>query len=164
MIFVGILLFLLFLEQVEQRVNRSNQPIYLALTLLVLRFVLFEVVDILSCSGFTKFLYFIIPFQAYFLLGHKVSVALSGFYVARLTIEMLYFCLDGCESGDGIETLLIVTLGLVFITSMARVIKDEEASRTRAERLLAELEASHQKLRKYSTQVAICSKICRLAT
>jgi len=150
---VGILLFLLLLEQVEERRDGLNGPIYVAIMLLVLRFVLFEVIDLLSCSGFTRFLYFIVPFQVYFILGHKVSFALSGFYLARLIIEMLYFC-PKCETHDEIDTVLIVALGLVFVTSMAKVIKNEEASRTRAERLLAELEASHQKLKEYSTQVA----------
>lgn len=150
---VGILLFLLLLEQVEERRYGLNGPIYVAIMLLGLRFILFEVIDLLSCSGFAKFLYFIVPFQAYFILGRKVSFALSGFYLARLTIEIWYFC-PICDTHDQIDTVLIVGLGLVFITSMARVIKDEEASRTRAEHLLAELETSHQKLREYSTQVA----------
>ncbi|MGB0387571.1 MAG: sensor histidine kinase [Ardenticatenaceae bacterium] len=151
---VSILLFLLLLEQVEQPKHGLNGPIYVAVMLLVLRFILFEVIDQLSCSGFSKFLYFIVPFQAYFILGRKVSLALSGFYLARLIMEMWYLCPDACENSERIETLLMIGIGLVFVTSMARVIKNEEASRTRAERLLAELEASHQKLREYSTQVA----------
>jgi signal transduction histidine kinase len=50
--------------------------------------------------------------------------------------------------------LVLFTVGIVLVITIARVVAKEKASRTRAEELLAELEVSHRQLKEYAGQVA----------
>src|SRR5262249_16301760 len=70
---VGLILSLLVLEQVAQRLFNALSPRYLAVTFLLARMVLFELVAAVDCSGFSRALYPIVPFAAYFSLGKRVS-------------------------------------------------------------------------------------------
>jgi len=150
----GVILFPLVLEQFERWRYRMRTPRRVAVVLLIARMILFEAVVAFDCSGFSKFLYLIVPFLAYFSLGKKVSYGLAVFYVGLFIARLWSLTPTWYLNQEWVSDLLIFSIGLVFAISMARVVSDEESSRTRAEKLLGDLEVSHQKLKAYAAQAA----------
>ncbi len=149
----GVLLLPLALEYLEQRRYKSHTPRPIALLLLVARMVLYEVVTAFDCSGFSKFLYLIVSFAAFF-LDRRLSYGLAVFYVGLFIARLMSFSPTWYFNQEWVSDLLIFAIGLVFAISMAKVVNDEEASRRRAESLLADLELSHQQLKTYAEQAA----------
>ena len=66
---IGILILLLAVERFEHGRYGLHPPRNVALALTLGRMALIEAVAILDCSGFSVFLYPIVPFAAYFSLG-----------------------------------------------------------------------------------------------
>ena len=124
-----------------------------AVTLLIVRMVLFEVVSIFDCSDFSFFVYLIIPFTAYFCMGRHVSYGLSVLYLGIFVAKHITRCIE-CGLVEAVSDTLIFAIGLVFSLSMATVVSEEEVSRAKAEMLLLDLEASHRQLQAYAIQVA----------
>jgi signal transduction histidine kinase len=147
--FAGVLLFLLFLEQVERRRYAHRPPWKLAIGLLALRIALFTVVVALDCSGFSRSLYLLIPFAAYFSLGRRVSYGLAALLLGGAVLR-LSLVPGGWRDSGQVSDLLMSFIGVVFAVSMAAVAAEEEASRTRAERYaeqVAELAAATERNR-----------------
>jgi signal transduction histidine kinase len=151
--FVGVLAFLLGLEFLEWRRFGSRTPRRLAVGLILLRIGLFEVVAAFDCSGLSRALYLLVPFAAYFSLGRRVSYGLAGLYLAAAVVRLSSIP-DWYRDQESISDLLMFFIGMVFAVSMASVAAREEASRTRAEALLADLEVSHRRLGAYAEQAA----------
>lgn len=152
-LFIGILLFLLALEQVARR-QQAPTSRRLALGLLLGRIVLFEAVVILDCSGFSKFLYLIVPFAAYFGLGKRASYGLAALYVGIFAMRLFMLRPDWYLDESYVADLLIFAIGMVFVLAMADVVQETQNSRARAEELLENLETSHRHLQAYAGQVA----------
>lgn len=150
----SVLLLPLTLEQLERWRYGLRTPQRVAVFLLIVRMVSFEVVVAFDCSGFSKFLYLIVPFIAYFCLGKAASYTLAAFYTSIFIIRLWSFSPTWYLNQEWVSDLLIFTIGLMFAISMAKVVSDEAASRLRAETLLADLDLSHQQLKKYTEQVA----------
>src|SRR5947209_7364592 len=68
-LFIGLLLILLALEQVEQRFFATSLTIPIAISFLLARMGLLEAVAAVDNSGLSRVLYPLIPFAAYFSLG-----------------------------------------------------------------------------------------------
>ena len=153
-VFTGGLAALLALEWFGQRGIGAGSTRRQAVGLLIVRMLLIEAVAAVDPSGFARVLYLLVPFNAYFCLGRRASYGLAllylGLYLARLAIAAPAWYL-GRESLAG---LLMFGLGVILTLSMARVAAEAEANRGRAERLLAELTASHGQLRAYAEQAA----------
>lgn len=149
----GALLFPLVLEFFEHRQYKSYIPRPAAITLLIVRMMLYEVVAALDCSGFSKFLYLLVPFTAFF-LDRRLSYGLAVFYFGLVLARVMSYSPTWYLNQKWISDLLIFAVGLVFATLMAKVVSDDDASRRRAETSLADLELSHQQLKKYTEQVA----------
>lgn len=145
--FAAVLLFLLALEQLERGSRNTG------IALLVLRMVLFEVAGALDCSGFSRALYLLIPFTAYFLLGRYAAYAFATFYLAAVVIRLSLAVPGWYTVQEHVSDLLMFGIGLVFAVSMAAVAVEQRASRARAEALLADLKTAHQKLRSYADRV-----------
>lgn len=151
---VTILLFLLGIERFEHGQFDERPSRRAALTLLFARMALIETVALLDCSGFSIFLYPIVPFAAYFSLGSRWSRYLGGFYfilfIAKAWLaEPLWYA-----NTNVMSNLLILTLLLIFMQVMARAIYRDEANSRELERLLADLEATNRRLQAYAAQVA----------
>src|SRR5258707_13512262 len=58
------------------------------------------------------------------------------------------------SDGTELHYLVLFTVGIMLVITLARVVTKEKASRTRAEELLAELEVSHRQLKEYAAKVA----------
>ncbi|HET9144019.1 sensor histidine kinase [Actinophytocola sp.] len=125
--FVAVLGFLIALERVDRPGSRRRAVAFLAL-----RLVLFGVVAALECSGFSRILFVLIPFLAYFSLGRRVShalaVLLAGGLVTVLSITTPAWYTDPEQLSD----LLMFGTGLVLAVSMAAVA-------THAERLVGQV-------------------------
>ncbi len=150
----GILLLPLALEQFERWRYQLQTPRRAAVFLLIARMAMFEVVVAFDCSGFSKFLYLIVPFIAYFCLGKTACYSLAVFYISLVVARLWSFSPTWYLNQEWVSDLLIFAIGLMFAISMAKVVSDEAASRLRAEVLLADLDLSHRQLKKYAEQVA----------
>ncbi len=148
---VGVVLLLLALERYERAQPASKRT---GLMLLAAQMVLFEVAAAFDCAGFSKFLYLIVPFTAYFYFGKQASYGLGLLYWGFLTVKLASQDPRWYVNREYISVLLIFSIGLLFAISMAGVVGEEEASRARAEKLLGELEASHRELKAYAARVA----------
>jgi signal transduction histidine kinase len=151
---VALLAGLLVGEQYAARRRLSTASRWLPLALLGARIVLYEVVAGLDCAGFSKFLYLLVPFQAYFSLGRRagyvLAVAYLGILIARFSMQDPGWYLRDAY----VSVLLIFVVGLAFVVVMAQALQDQEASRARAEGLLDDLALSHEKLRDSTARVA----------
>lgn len=151
---IAILLFLLGIERFEHSHYESRPPRSAGLVLLVTRMVLLESVALLDCSGFSGFLYPVIPFTAYFSLGSQPSKLLSLFYFIVFVGKLWLLDNAWYANVDTMSNLLIFTVVMIFMQMMARVIHRDEANTHEMERLLADLEASNRRLQIYAEQVA----------
>ncbi|MCB9422993.1 MAG: sensor histidine kinase [Ardenticatenaceae bacterium] len=151
---IVILVLLLGVEQFEHGRYGLHPPRNVVLTLTLGRMALIEAVALLDCSGFSVFLYPIIPFAAYFSLGSRWSKYLAGFYFtlfigkAWLADPLWY------ANTNTMSNLLILTLLFIFMQVMARAIYRDEANSRELERLLTDLEATNRRLQAYAAQVA----------
>jgi signal transduction histidine kinase len=149
----GALLLPLLLEFYEQRQYKTYIPRPAAIILLIVRIALYEVVVTFDCSGFSKFLYLLVPFTAYF-LDRRLSYGLAVFYVGLVVARVMSYSPTWYLNQEWISDLLIFAIGLVFAILMARLVNNGDSSRLQAEKSLAALELSHQQLKKYTEQVA----------
>jgi signal transduction histidine kinase len=141
-------------ERFEHGRYGLHPPRNIALTLTLGRMALIETVALLDCSGFSAFLYPIVPFAAYFSLGSRWSKYLAGFYFVLFIgkawlVDPLWYA-----NIDMMSNLLIITLLLIFMQVMARAIYRDETNSQELERLLADLEATNRRLQAYAAQVA----------
>ncbi len=148
------LLLLLGIERYEHRQLEPHVPKQTAVVLLLARILLIEAVVTVDCSFFAPLLYPIVPFSAYFSFRPYVSNILSFFYffvhLGRLWLRSPAWYTNQVA----VTVFLVFVLLLVFMQMMARVIDQDERRRRHTERLLADLEASHEKLQAYAAQVA----------
>ena len=152
-VLAGVLLVPLALEFLEHRQYKSHIPRPAAMILLITRMALYEVVVAFDCSGFSKFLYLLVPFTAFF-LDRRLSYGLAVFYVGLVLARVMSYSPTWYLNQEWISDLLIFAIGLVFAILMAQVVSEGDSSRLRAEKSLADLELSHQQLKKYTEQVA----------
>ena len=149
-----LLLSLLGLEWFERRRYPNAPPTVAAFVLLVIRMILVESVVALDCTKIALFLYPMVPFGAHFALGSRMSTLLSLFYVLLIVwrtgrLDSVWYLDPGVTSN-----LLAFTFVMLFVPLIAHIIRRDDESRWQTERLLADLESSHLKLRVYAEQVA----------
>lgn len=125
--FVAALGVLIGLEIMDRSADRRT-----ATALLGLRLVLFWVVGTLECSGFSRILYVLIPFLAYFSLGRRVSYALAVLLAGGLVITLSVTTPSWYTDREQLSDLLMFFTGLVMAVSMAAVA-------VRAERLVGQV-------------------------
>ncbi len=153
-VLIAILLILLAIERFEHSHFETRPSRKIALVLLLARMVLLEIVALLDCSGFSGFLYPVIPFAAYFSFGPVVSNWLGLFYFGVFVGKLWLLDPAWYANVDIMSNLLIFTVVMIFMQMMARVIARDEANKREMERLLADLEATNRRLQAYAAQVA----------
>lgn len=116
--FVVVLGFLIGLEIVERRLPADRR---LAVGLLAVRLVAFVGVGALECSGFSRILYVLIPFLAYFSLGRKASYALAGLVAAGVVAALTLTTPGWYTDSERVADVLMLSTGLVLTVSMAEV-------------------------------------------
>jgi signal transduction histidine kinase len=151
-LFVGLLVFLLALERYEQRRGKATK--LHAAAMLGARICLFAGVALADCSGFSRVLYLLVPFGAYFVLGKRASYGLAALALGLFLAHLQRSFPTWYRSQEAISDLLMFCIGLVFAISMAAVASNAQASQARAEELVEELNVSNRRLEAYAEQVA----------
>lgn len=152
---IGVLLFaLLGLEWYEEARLRSMPPLRVGLGQLALRIALIEAIVWMDCTKTAVFLYPMIPYSVYFSLGSRSSIALSFFFVAfngwrTHQANPQWYADPGTAS-----TMMGLTFFMLFVPLVAHIIRVDDTHRQETEKLLADLEHSHQRLQAYTMQVA----------
>jgi signal transduction histidine kinase len=117
-----------------------------AVATFVLRAGLIHAVAAIDPSGLARALYLLIPFAVYLSLGRVAGLVTAAGYelglVGWLTATRPRWFVDPEQVAD----LLMFTIGLVFAVAIAGVAVRADASRRRAEQLLAELADSHRRV------------------
>jgi signal transduction histidine kinase len=150
----GAVIALLAIDRIEYRLFGDKPTVRIAVGMLLLRVALIEVVAQLDQFSFSPVLYLIVPFYASLYFGMRASYWIAATvgvaYIAKLT----WYQRDWYTNEIILRDFLVFGVGLLFVMAMAQVVRNEKASRARAERLLSELERSHRQLQAYSEQVA----------
>ena len=143
---------LVALDQLERRRFGPQTALAPVLLLLLGRIVLITAVATLDdCSGFSAFLYPLIPFNVFFSLGPFWSSGLAfGYWLFYIWVYQ-----PVTAAGEGsVFNFMIYTLLLVFMVTIASAIAGHERNQRRLEDLLAQFEAANIKLQRYAAQVA----------
>jgi signal transduction histidine kinase len=115
---------------------------------------LIETVALIEGFEFSPFLYMLPPYLAVVYFGKSAGYALLAFvevvYIAKLSWYQPHWYLQRTN----IFLVILFTFGALFVVTMARVVAREQASRVRAELLLAEVERSRQQLQTNAEQIA----------
>lgn len=153
---IGCILVLLSVDRIEYwRYRNDTPPVNAAILLLGTRVVLIEAVAQLEGFVFSPFLYLVPPLLACLYFGNITgyTVAATVWLVFMFKFYAIKVPLQALLTVD-LHYIPIFTIGLIFVVSMGRVVRQEKASRERTEQLLDELAHSHQQLQQYSEQVA----------
>lgn len=149
-----VLVMLLGLEWFEQKRWNYDTPAGIAVLLLALRMVIYEVVVSLDCSNFSTLLYALVPFSIYFTFGPRLSALFSVFYVFVALKRFWEKDPTWYMQKEPVSLLIAFALIMFFMQGLARLIRRDEEIRTSREALLSELASSHQALQLYASQVA----------
>jgi signal transduction histidine kinase len=145
---------LLTADRLEYFLYGDETPKGAAVCLLVARVVFIEVLCWLDQFRYTPFLYFIVLFLACLYFGELVGYGLAVLAWIVYFIKHLYYSPGWLSDGTELHYLVLFTVGITMVITIARIVSKEKASRTRAEELLAALEASHRQLQEYAGQIA----------
>jgi signal transduction histidine kinase len=125
--FVALLGFLIALEAYDRARTRR-----VAAALLAVRIALYWLVGVLECSGFSRILFVLIPFLAYFAIGRRASYALAVALAGALAVVNTLTIPSWYTDQEQVSDLLMLCTGLVMAVSMAEVA-------VRAQRLLGQV-------------------------
>jgi signal transduction histidine kinase len=153
-LFIASTIILLAVDRIEYFLYGDETPTRPAIFLLVSRIVFIEVLSSLDHLEYTPFLYLIVLFLACLYFGELVGYGLAILAWIVYVVKHLYYSPDWLSNGTELHYLVLFTVGIVLVITIARVVTKEKASRARAEELFAELEVSHRQLKEYAGQVA----------
>lgn len=134
--------------------NPAKTPISVAIFLLLARMALFEGIAALDCSVLSTLLYPIIPFSAFFTFGAGAGALLSVFYAGVALVKTWGHNPAWYSNPMSVFIMAAFFLLLIFMQVLASAIHRDEENRSKTERLLTDLEASHRKLQAYAEDVA----------
>jgi signal transduction histidine kinase len=152
-------LLLVVLDRSVMRRYGETPPPPVAATAVGLHALLVEGMTLVDGLNYTAILYLTIPFPAFFLLGRRAGLLISGGLLAWFTLKFILFKPGWLQDAATMNTYLLFMISLVLIVAMAQVVQRERANRQQAEALLTDLEASHRQLTRYAEQVAELAKI-----
>lgn len=145
---------LLGTDRLEYFLYGEETPQRAAIYFLVARIVFIEVLSSLDHFNYTPFLYFVVLFLAYLSFGELVGYALMVLIWLVYVVKHMYYSPGWLTNGTELHYLILFTVGITMVITIARVVSKEKASHARTEELLSALEASHQQLQEYAGQVA----------
>ena len=145
---------LLAVDRVEYFFYGEETPARAAIFLLLTRIVFIEILCWLDQFKYTPFLYLIVLFLACLYFGEMVGYCLAVLAWIVYFVKHFYYNAEWLSDGTEQHYLVLFTVGVVLVITVARVVRKEKASRMRAEELFAELEESHRQLKEYAGQIA----------
>ena len=144
---------LLALDRIEYRLYREETPRKAALWLLLTRIAFIEVLSWLDEFRYSPFLYLVVLFLACLYFGEVTGYGLAVVIWIVYFVKHMYYSAGWLSDGTQLHYLVLFTIAVALMITIARVVAKEKASRLRAEELLTELEESHQQLKDYAEQV-----------
>jgi signal transduction histidine kinase len=139
--------------QLARRYGEQPPP-RVAAGAVALSVLLVEAISLLDGLTYTAILYLALPFPAFFLLGRRAGLLVSGGLLAWMTLKFALLKPGWLQDPATLSSYLLFAVALILIVAMAQVVQRERANRQRAEELLADLERSHAQLARYAEQVA----------
>lgn len=148
------------LDRLEYYLYGEKTPGLAAIVLLVTRILLYEVIAWLDLSEYSPFLAIYMPMLGLMYFGSLVGYGMALLACVDYAVHHLLKSYGWLTNPTEIHYDVIFILALIFGLAMTHLLLRERASRTRSERLLAELEEAHrqlaethQQLRAYAEQV-----------
>jgi signal transduction histidine kinase len=154
MLMVAATAVLLAVDRIEYFLYGDETPTSAAVVLLLTRIVFIELLSWLDQFKYTPFLYLIVLFLACLYFGELAGYCLAALAWVVYFLKHQFYSPGWLSDGTELHYLVLFTVGIVLVITIARVVTKEKASRARAEELLAELEVSHRQLKEYAGQVA----------
>ncbi len=154
MLMVAATAVLLAVDRIEYFLYGDETPTSAAVVLLLTRIVFIELLSWLDQFKYTPFLYLIVLFLACLYFGELAGYCLAALAWVVYFVKHQFYGPGWLSNGTELHYLVLFTVGIVLVITIARVVTKEKASRARAEELLAELEVSHRQLKEYAGQVA----------
>jgi len=145
---------LILLDMWSTRQFGEKPPRIAALIVVAVHMLAVELVTLIDGLTYTSILYLILPFPVFFMLGRRAGYAASVGILIWLTAKFSIFKPDWFNDPATVNSYTLLVVSLILVTIMAQVVQSERASRHHAEKLLADLNESHQKLTAYAEQVA----------
>jgi signal transduction histidine kinase len=152
---------LLLIDRLEYWRYGDQVPVRTAVLLFILRIVLIVCTILIEGLDFTPFLFLIPPYLAVMYFGNRVGYAIAALAIAAYLVPTWLH--NPSWYLNPLTAFLAITFSfaVVFVVLMARVVRlekaghvREQASRIRAEELLAEVENAHRQLQVYAERVA----------
>lgn len=145
---VGTLL-LLALDRWEYVAFAEAPPRRLSLLLLALRLALIETIVQIEGFDMSAFLYVLLPLTASLSFGRRVGYWVSGVVWSVACIKAVLFA---STQGSAISDIIVLTIVMLLLLTIAWIVLQERVDRQRAEHLYDEVERSHRQLAAYATQ------------
>jgi signal transduction histidine kinase len=145
-----IIVFLFVIDRAESlRFPAGTTPTRVAIGLLAVRIALMGIVVQLHASTLAWFLFQIPAFRATLYFGDRVSAIVAAIiWVAFFLKHLQNWQLDTRQD------TIVFGMGLIFVCTAARAVRQERLSREHGEELLAELARSHTQLQAHAETVA----------
>jgi signal transduction histidine kinase len=145
---------LLFVDRWEYWRYGAATPQRTAAALFMLRVVLIETVAQIDRFDLSAFLYVLLPFPAVLAFGSVAGWGIGGLIWVRYVLQVATGPAGWTGIANQSNQLILFTMGIVFVLTMAKLVLQERAAHAKTEKLLVELEQSHQQLTAYANQVA----------
>ena len=157
----GVVLALLLIDRLEYWRYGEQVPVRVAGLLFIGRIILIVCIILIEGLDFTPFLFLIPPYLAVVYFGNKVGYAMAALAIAAYLVPVWLHNPHWYLNPISAFLAIAFCFAVVFVVLMARVVClekagriREQASRIRAEELLAEVEHAHRQLKVYAERVA----------
>lgn len=153
------------LDRLEYRLYGENTPWRAAIALLVTRILLYEVVAWLDSSEYSPILTIYLSMLGLMYFGNLVGYGMALLACVDYAVHHLLKDPGWLNNPTEIHYDVIFILALVFGLAMTHLFLREQASRSRSEHLLTELEEAHRQLEETHQQLrAYAEQVEELAT
>jgi signal transduction histidine kinase len=152
--FAAVMVLLCAVEAGERWWPAARGRRWTVVALLGVRLGLFLAAAALDPSGDSRALFVLVPFAAYLAFGRAVSLTLAALCLALVVASFMLRVPHWYTRATYLSDVLMFVVGLALALATASVAAGEQASRSRLEETLRDLEESHVRLTAYAEQVA----------
>src|SRR5882724_8873148 len=104
----------------------------MAVALLVVRIALMGIVVHLGASTLAWFLFLVPPFRACLYFGNRISYVVAGIIWVGFAISHV---VNSADTRGEAQDIILFGMALVFVSTIARALREERASRHQSEEL-----------------------------
>jgi signal transduction histidine kinase len=153
------------LDRLEYRIYGEETPLRAAILLFLARVLVYEVAAAADYYQYSLVLTLFLPLLGYWYFGSLVGCALALLACVDYALHEAVNTPGYLSTPANTVFNLLFVMALVFTLALVRVLGQEKASRTRGERLLAELGEAHQQLAEAHGQLRLyAGQVEELAT